>query len=65
MDTKLIYAFNAKQSSTQLGGGGVPILTELMNGRLSREPRTGTLLMNPMATGKKPLEEKTHMSVQK
>lgn len=62
MDTKLIYVFNAKQSSTLLGGA---ILTELMKGRLSREPRTGTLLMNPMATGKKPLEEETHMSVQK
>lgn len=37
--------------------GGSLILTELMKGRLSREPRTGTLRIKPTTTGKKPLQE--------
>lgn len=31
------------------------ILTELIPGRFSKEPSTGTRLMKPTATGKKPL----------
>lgn len=31
------------------------ILTDLIPGKFKSEPRTGTLLMKPMTTGKKPL----------
>lgn len=34
------------------------ILTALMKGRFRIEPRTGTLLMKPTTTGKKPLHRK-------
>lgn len=33
------------------------LLTDLIPGKFKRDPRTGTLLMKPMTTGKKPLGE--------
>lgn len=34
------------------------LLTDLIPGKFKRDPRTGTLLMKPTTTGKKPLRER-------